>query len=83
MNTPEDDIPLPSEGVLSEAETTRQLRENMCREFKSELARSLDREDRLKRAIHAAHGLIAPLGNQPVPSVLVIREALDILRRAL
>lgn len=30
--------------------------------------------------ISAAHGLIAPLGNQATPSVLAIREATSILR---
>lgn len=38
--------------------------------------------DRLRCAIHAATGLLAPLGNQVIPSVMAIREALDILRRA-
>lgn len=33
-----------------------------------------------KRAIHAAHGLLAPLGSQPTPSLLAIRETLAILR---
>lgn len=39
--------------------------------------------DLVKAAVHAAHGLIAPLGNQPTPSVMAIREATSILRGAL
>lgn len=33
MNSPEDEIPLPSEGVLSDAESAKQLREDMCRQY--------------------------------------------------
>lgn len=35
-----------------------------------------------RAAMSAAHGLLSPLGNQPVPSVMAIREALSILRRS-
>lgn len=41
----------------------------------------LDQLHAARAAIHAAHGLLAPLGNQVTPSVLAIREARAILRR--
>jgi hypothetical protein len=36
----------------------------------------------LRSDIHAVHGLLAPLGGQPIPSVIAIREALRILKVA-
>jgi len=41
----------------------------------------IERDDALA-AIHAAHGLLSPLGNQPTPT-LAIREATQILANAL
>lgn len=38
---------------------------------------------RLRQSISASHGLIAPLGNQAIPSVMAIREATQILRNVL
>lgn len=50
----------------------------------AEYIRQLERErSALKQHIHAAHGLIAPLGSQPVPSVMAIREAISILKASL
>lgn len=46
----------------------------------NELKTALDSK---RAAVHAAHGLLAPLGNQVIPSVLAIREALSILRGAM
>lgn len=37
----------------------------------------------LRCAIHAAHGLLLPLGNQVTPSVVAIRSAIFILRQHL
>lgn len=36
--------------------------------------------DEARQRIACARGLLAPLGNQPIPSILAIREALNILR---
>lgn len=38
---------------------------------------------RFEASIHAACGLLKPLGNQPIPSVLAIREAVAILHSPL
>lgn len=83
MNSPEDEIPLPSIGVLSEEESAKQLREDMCRQYVQGMKELRDKLITAKAAIHAAHGLIAPLGNQVMPSVIAIREATSILRNAL
>ena len=83
MNDPYDDIPLPSEGILSEEETSRQLREDSCRQYIEAIKELRDKLIRSQAAIHAAHGLLSPLGNQVTPSVIAIREALSILRNAL
>lgn len=45
----------------------------------AEVAREGD-ISRLRAKIHAACGLLAPLGRQATPSVLAIRQAMDILR---
>lgn len=55
--------------------------------MRTELARLKSERDELKskldsalQRIASARSLLAPLGSQPVPSVLAIREALQILR---
>jgi hypothetical protein len=40
---------------------------------------SIKRISRLEAKIHAARGLLMPLGSQPIPSILAIREAIQIL----
>lgn len=107
MNSPEDEIPLPSEGVLSDAESAKQLREDMCRQYVEGMKQLRDqliqsraanakmeaqlesvssallivnrKLDSVNASIHAARGLLMPLGNQVTPSVLAIREAIRIL----
>lgn len=49
-------------------------------ELTAENTRLKEEVSNLKCGIHAAHGLIAQLGSQPIPSVLAIREAISILR---
>lgn len=83
MNSPEDEIPLPSEGMLTDEETSKQLREDMCRQYIEGMKELRDKLISAKASIHAAHGLISPLGNQVTPSVMAIREATSILRNAL
>ena len=58
MNSPEDEIPLPSEGVLSDEETTKQLREDMCRQYidgmkqlRFQLIRSRSDNAKLRKAL--------------------------------
>lgn len=51
-------------------------------EFAKSAELELKKLDSIKRSVHAAHGLLAPLGNQVTPSVMAIREALSILRCA-
>lgn len=120
MNTttdPYDEIPLPAEGVLSDKESGRQLREDSCRQYIDRIGKleaqlesvssslmiasrdlhivTSDRNglmaineklradvSNVRSKVHAAHGLLYPLGNQVTPSVMAIREALQILRGA-
>jgi len=69
---------------MDQREHTEQLRRYNDNAATAETMESLARNNfNLRCSIHAAHGLLAPLGNQVNPSVMAIREALDILRRAM
>lgn len=48
---PYDDIPLPSEPVLSEEETLRQLRDDLTRPLRDEIARLRSQRDELAGAL--------------------------------
>lgn len=39
-------------------------------------------QDRMMSAVVAAQGMLSPLANNPLPSVLVIRDVLSVLRGA-
>lgn len=53
MNSPEDDIPLPSEPVLTEGETAEQLRRDFCRGYIDEAKRWKIRAEAAERTLAA------------------------------
>lgn len=57
---------------------------NNMTSLESQLAATILKEraerDHLQSSIHAAHGILSPLGNQVTPSLMAIREAIQILR---
>ena len=52
-NSPEDDIPIPSEPVLSEEESIRQINADMARPYLSEIARLKSERDQCANALRA------------------------------
>ena len=63
-NSPEDDIPLPSEGVLSEEESIRQLRRDFDRQYISEISMLKSELERLKLATFSQFARIEELKTQ-------------------
>lgn len=63
---PYDDIPLPSEPVLSEEETLRQLRDDLTRPLRDEIARLRSQRDELAGALREMLAVYAPYAQRTV-----------------
>lgn len=81
MNSFDEGVPLPSEPILSEEETAKQVREDMLRPLREENAELRMRLDRARGIMSQCSRLLESQCMNPTPSLLVIREVQSILQR--
>lgn len=80
MNNFDEGVPLPSEPILSEEETAKQVREDMLRPLREENAKLRMRLDRARDIVSRCNRLLESQGMNPTPNLFVIREVQSILQ---
>ena len=79
----DEDAPLPSEPILSEEETAKQIREDMLRQLREENAALRLRLDRARDIMSQCNRLLESQCRNPTPSLFAIREVQSILQRGI